>query len=496
MFRVWLPLFLLSFGAFVHANNAQPNVLFITVDDLNTDLGAYGHPLVKTPNIDRLAKQGVLFKQAYSQVPKCTPSRSSFMTGLYPEQTGIVAHGSHTRTTAHFRDHIPNVVTLPQMFKQQGYTTARVGKIYHQGVPNQIGTSGADDALSWDITRNPTGVDNRPDVIDRVETFNQKAFAKKAYGGTLSFLSLDSADKDHTDGKVATETIQLLQQLEPQKTGKPFFLATGFYRPHTPFVAPKQYFDLYPLERIKPYKMPKNDRFDIPTIALPDRADQRSLKPQQRKRIIQAYYAAISFVDAQIGRVLDALSQQELAGNTIVVLLSDHGYELGQHDLWQKGSLFEGSAKAPLIIHAPMVSGNGSVITSPVELLDIYPTLAGLTKLSPPEYLAGVDLTPSLQNPDNIVKDFAFTMIRNRYRGPNNEFAFKLIHGKSIKTTRYRYTEWGEGLYGAELYDHQNDPEELKNLAHNPNFESSRMTLKRLLDDVSSKASQRVHSIE
>ncbi|PKG81866.1 iduronate-2-sulfatase [Colwellia sp. 75C3] len=470
------------------------NVLFITIDDLNNDLGAYGHHLVKSPNIDALAKKGIRFDKAYSQSPMCTPSRSSFMTGLYPDQTGIIAHGSHTQMTAHFRDHIPKVTTLPQLFKDNGYFSGRVGKIYHQGVPNQIGTAGADDAASWHETINPIGLDK--DVEDKIIAFNEKALKRQSFGGVLSFLAIGNDDKAHTDGKVATETINMIKDHHPDKTGKPFFIGAGFYRPHTPFVAPKKYFDLYPLDKIKPYIAPKNDRKDIPAIALQDREGQLALTLNQRKQIIQGYYAAVSYVDAQVGRVLDALKQQSLSDNTIVVFLSDHGYELGQHGLWQKGSLFEGSARAPLIIYAPNAKGNGSVVTSPVELVDIYPTLAKLAGLVAPEYLAGKDLTPALNNVDFQVRKGAYSAILNRNKGDNNQFAFTKIRGHSIRTNRYRYTEWGEGHFGAELYDHQNDPQELKNLADKVSLEGIRIKMKWLLDAAIEKAQTRIKAIE
>ena len=248
--------------------SSRPNVLFITIDDLNNDLGTYGHELVKSPHIDALATKGIRFDKAYSQAPMCTPSRASFMTGLYPDQTGIIAHGSHTRMTAHFRDHIPKVITMPQLFKNHGYFSGRVGKIYHQGVPHQIGTAGADDTASWHETVNPIGIDKQ--VEGQIHAFNEKALKRQSFGGVLSFLAVGDDDNAHTDGKVATAAIDMIKKNHPDKTGKPFFIGAGFYRPHTPFVAPKKYFDLYPLKNIKPYIAPKNDRNDIPAIALTD----------------------------------------------------------------------------------------------------------------------------------------------------------------------------------------------------------------------------------
>lgn len=480
----------------ISASERPPNVLFINVDDMNNDIGAYGHDLVHSPNLDALAEKGVLFDRAYSQSPMCTPSRSSYMTGLYPDQTGVIAHGSHTRLTAHFRDHIPNVTTLPQLFKENGYFSARVGKIYHQGVPNQIGTPGGDDVQSWNLTVNPKGIDIDDAVVAKINTFNARAKQRHSYGGTLSYLSLESEDEEHTDGKVATEAINIISNYHPEKTGRPLFLGVGFYRPHTPFVAPDKYFELYPLDKIQPYEMPTKDRNDIPVIALADRADQLGLTIEQRKEIIQGYYAAISYVDAQIGRVLKALDTHGIADNTIVVFLSDHGYELGQHGLWQKGSLFEGSTRSPLIIYAPKAKANGEVVKAPVELVDVYPTVASLAGLAAPHYLAGKDLTPSLNDSSLAVRSAAYSAILNRAKGPNNEFAYTKIRGHSIRTDRYRYTEWGNGMFGAELYDHMNDPEELTNLADKVHLEGTRIKLKWMLDEAINKAQQRISSIE
>ncbi|MBT5186607.1 MAG: sulfatase [Kordiimonadaceae bacterium] len=470
----------------------RPNILLFTIDDLNNDLGAYGHYIVKSPNIDKLAQKGVLFDKAYNQAPICTPSRSSFMTGLYPDQTGIIAHGSHTRMTPHFRDNIPNVTTLPQMFKNQGYFSGRVGKIYHQGVPGQIGTAGADDPASWDETSNPIGIDKLDET--GIKSYNQNALDNLSYGGVLSWQSVISADTDHTDGKIASEAIDMIKRNHPGKTGKPFFMGVGFYRPHTPFVAPKRYYDLYDLDSIKPYIMPKNDRDDIPGIALTDRPEQRKLTIEQRKNIIQGYYASISFMDAQVGRVIDSLEEMDLADNTIIVFISDHGYQLGQHDLWQKGDLFEGSARVPMIIYAPKKASG--VATSPVELVDIYPTLAKLSGLTPPEYLPGKDLSSMLDDPMVAVRDNAYSNTLSRVKGESGQYAYRKIRGHSIRTQRYRYTEYGDGIMGAELYDYQNDPEELKNLADQTSLEAIRINLKWKLDDRIKEATTRIREIE
>jgi len=476
------------------ASTDRPNILFITVDDLNNDLGTYGHPLVRSPHIDALAQAGVRFDRAYNQAPLCTPSRSSFMTGLYPDQTGIVAHGSHTRLTPHFRDHIPGVTTLPQLFRDNGYFTGRVGKIYHQGVPAQIGTPGGDDPASWDVTVNPSGIDR--EVEDRIKAFNETARENRNFGGTLSWLAVDSTDDEHTDGIIATETIKMMRDHHPDKTGVPFFLGVGFYRPHTPYVAPTHYFDWYPLEDIDPFIAPADDRDDIPPIAYSVRDDEKDLTLDQRREVIQAYYASISLMDAQVGRVIAALEEMGLADDTIVVFLSDHGYHLGSHDQWQKQSLFEEAARVPLIIAMPGQSANGRPAPGLVELVDIYPTLAALAGLTGPDYLQGVNLAPMLKDPDERVRDSAYSSLLSVFRGENDEFAYTKIRGHSVRTERYRYTEWADGMFGAELYDYENDPNELTNLAARAPHESVRVRLKWMLDDRVAQASKRVRSIE
>ena len=248
---------------------AKPNVLFVAVDDLNADLGAYGHPLVHSPNVDRLAKRGLRFDNAYCQYPVCNPSRSSFLTGLYPEQTGVLSNQGN------FRKLHPDLVTLPQLFKNNGYHVSRIGKLYHYGVPLQIGTPGEDDPASWHETVNPIG-------IDRTELEPVKTLVKGKYGGTISWRIVDSKDENHTDGQAALAAIKLLEKNHPEKTGKPFFLALGFYRPHTPYVAPTHHAKHYPLNKIKPVLEKKGDRDDIPRAALPDRPHQRELSMAKR----------------------------------------------------------------------------------------------------------------------------------------------------------------------------------------------------------------------
>lgn len=455
-------------------DNAPPNVLLVMVDDLNSDLGAFGNPHVRTPNIDTLAGRGVVFTRAYTQYPQCNQSRTSLLSGLYPDQTKVLD------LKAHFRESVPNVVTLPQHFRNQGYFTARVGKIFHQGVPTEIGSDGLDDPASWDVVINPRGVDL--DFDDTIVSIVPPEEDKRRFGGTLSWLKLDRSAGLHTDEIGANEAIRLLEEHHPAETGKPFFLALGFYRPHTPFVAPTAYFDMYPTENIALPNVPAGDRENKPTAALADRKYQAQMTSLQKRQAIQAYYASISFVDAQLGRVVSALDALDLSRSTVVVFVSDHGYQLGAHGLWQKRDLFENSARTPLLIVAPdqLEAGRSDML---VELVDIYPTLVSLSgQKTPDSPLQGRDLTAVLDG-RKAARELALSqswsaayLTRPKWRG-------KDIMGYSIRTDRYRYTEWGNGEFGVELYDYQQDPQEYDNLAAKEDYKAVVGGLKQLLED-------------
>jgi len=414
-----------------------PNVLFIVVDDLNCALGAYGNHLIKTPNIDALARRGVVFDHAYTQFPLCNPTRASLLTGTRPDTIGVYD------LTTHFREKLPNVVTLPQLFRNHGYRALRVGKIYHYGVPGQIGTPGLDDPPSWDETVNPRGRDKD----DEASVTN--LIPKMGLGIAPAWLEAEGTDEEQTDGIVATRAIELMRA----NRDKPFFLAAGFYRPHTPYIAPKKYFALYPLESIPAPSTPDLSQVPEAALWLPDAVKKNPVfwgfNQVQQRQLIRAYYAAVSFVDAQVGRLLHELDVLGLADNTIVVFWSDHGYMLGEHGQWQKQSLFEESARVPLIIASPHATPGKTERV--VELLDVYPTLAELANLPAPATLEGRSLRPLMENPAMAWPYPAFSQV---------------LHGRSIRTEAWRYTEWGkDGIHGVELYDHLRDPQEQHNLA-------------------------------
>jgi iduronate 2-sulfatase len=403
-----------------------------------------------------------MFRRAYCQYPLCNPSRASLMTGLRPDSTRVYD------LEVDFRSTVPNVVTLPQLFRKNGYYVARVGKLYHYGVPRQIGTDGKDDPQSWDYKFNPIGRDKTEESSIHLLT---KGGYKNTIGFAMAWLDMDGPDEDQTDAKGVTETIRLLEQHKDQ----PFFIAMGFFRPHTPWIAPKKYYDLYPPESIKLRARDAASEKALPDIARNIRPDDYGLSQKDLKDCVRGYYAAVSFVDAQVGRLVGALDRLGLADRTLIVFWSDHGFLLGEHGQWQKQLLFDPSPRTPLIVCDPAAKGNGKPCDRSVELLDVYPTVADWAGLEKPKDLEGYSLRPLLDAPATGSWDHpAYSQVTRRKSG-------QLVMGCSVHTDRYRYTEWDRAKLGAELYDHQADPDEFHNLASDPAHEKTLSQMQTLL---------------
>jgi len=461
MYSLGLLFGLVALGCFASSSNAadkQKNVLFLIADDLNNMLGCYGDPIAKTPNIDRLASRGVRFEHSYCTFPLCGPSRNSMLTGLYPNSTGILANSQI------FRQTIPSQLSLPQALRLEGYFAARVGKLYHYNVPNSIGTNGHDDPGSWEVESNPAGVDrleHHPDIF---------SITPGQFGGTLSWLASPKSDEHHTDRLLADDAEWILERCA-KKQDRPFFLAVGFYRPHTPYVAPKDpYFGWYPEKEMRVVQNIAADQADIPAAGLESyKKEQDKLDDDLRRKALQAYYASISFMDAQVGRVVDALDRLGLSDNTVIVFTSDHGYHTGEHGLWQKMSVFEESARVPMLIVAPGVATKGAVAKSPVSHVDLFPTISELCGVKPPANIQGQSLVPILKDTQQTGRGWALTQVTRSTAGKAKTTTDKKnFFGYSLRTARWRYTEWDEGNKGRELYDHHNDPQELTNLATLP----------------------------
>ncbi len=428
------------------AASAAPrrNVLFIASDDLNHCFSTYGHPLVRTPNLDSIAKSGVRFDRSYCQYALCSPSRTSVMTGLAPDRTGVYD------LKKHFRESVPDAVTLGQAFQKNDYFVARVGKIYHYGNPGQIGTNGLDDEPTWMRRINPIGVDKTKD-----EALVTNHTPGRGLGAALAFHASQWRDEEHTDGMVASETIGLMEAHRED----PWFLGAGFYKPHCPYIAPSKYFDMVPLEKVKLVPFEEWEMKIAPKWAYITKPANWGLTEKQRLEVMQAYYAAILFMDAQVGRLLGAVKRLKLEDRTTVVFWSDHGYGLGEHGQWMKQTVFEYAARSPLLIGGAGVKARGQGCGRTVEFLDIYPTLVDLCGLrGAPAGLHGTSLRPLLEDPRARWARPAVTQV---VRTPGKD----PVRGDSIRTERHRYTMWSEGREGEELYDYAGDPRELKNLA-------------------------------
>ena len=475
---LWYSVFLFFMACNLFAADvAKKNVLLIVSDDLTcSTLSCYGSKICQSPNIDKLAAKGVRFTKAYCQFPLCNPSRASFLTGMRPDVTKVYENATQ------FRKNIPDVQTLGQTFQKGDYFVARVGKLYHYGVPAQIGTDGLDDPPSWQKVINPRGRDKDDEDDNLIFSLNPNGKGSGRFGGTLSWLASTGTDETHTDGLIAKAVVGLMEEHQ----SKPFFLACGFFRPHTPYVAPKKYFELYPTSSLIPAVVPPDHLSKFPPPAFMSHKNEHSnMTDELTRQALQAYYASTTFMDSQVKVVLDGLEKLKLTNNTIIAFTSDHGYHLGEHTLWQKQSLFENSARVPLIIYDPSAKGNGQVCERTVELVDLHATLADLAGLPPPK-TNGESLKPLVDNPQ---AEWNHPAISQVVRNMNDPATIKKVQisGYSIRTERYRYTAWGEqGENGISLIDYQNDPAELNNLAesveHQPIIKRHQALLKKTLE--------------
>ena len=435
----------------------RPNVLFIAADDLRMNLGCFGDPIARTPHLDRLSRQGMRFERAYCQQALCNPSRSSLLTGFRPDTLRI------WNLPTHFRETLPDVVTLPQYFKQHGYFTQNVGKIFHNWRTKIEG-----DPVSWSV----------PAVLHFATHGSDAAVVEGAVPPNTATASgaeaRDLPDEAYFDGRIAAIAIKALRNLRDRP--EPFFLAVGFWKPHTPFNAPKRYWDLYRREDIPPVRNPAAPTGG-PAIALHNTNEGMGRDRTAAQELRHGYYAGTSYMDAQVGKVLDELDRLGLRENTVIVFWSDHGFQLGEHGLWGKTSNFELDAQVPLIIAAPGMKHMGAGTRSLVELLDLYPTLVDLCRLPAQSGLVGKSLRPILDDPHATVKTAAFT----QHPRPSHTTVPGEAMGYSLREARYRYTEWRDWksarVVATELYDHATDPDETVNLAAQPDAAANVRTL-------------------
>lgn len=491
--RILIILLMLT-GFFWQQAAGQPrNILFIAVDDLKPLLSNYGHPEMRTPNFDRLAEMGVTFRTAYVQQAVCGPSRASIMTATYPDRTKV------WDLQTDFRKSAPSLISMPEYLISQGYETTGIGKIYHKG-----SSSPGHDGKSWSIPhvipdnfdpahgspafshyQDPATKAAFDKIVREAEQQGKKKGAVRTYALERLKPSTEAvavSDEAYQDGIYTTEAIRKLKMLKAG--GKPFFLAVGYQKPHLPFVAPKKYWDLYDRQKIELAEF--RDLADgTPPIAYHTFGELRSytdidndlkvgeqLPEDKQRELIHGYMACVSYIDAQLGRLLDALEAEGLADNTVIVLWGDHGYHLGDHTLWNKHSNFEQATRIPLMFAGPGLPKNVKV-DHPVELIDVFPTLFELCGISIPDQAEGLSLLPLLDDDERTTLGRNYAL--SQYHRRNGE-----VMGYSIRDGRYRYTEWHENNYrtdkpyrrenviAIELYDYQSDPNETKNLAKNP----------------------------
>jgi len=427
----------------------RPNVVFIISDDLSAEaLACYGNTQCKTPNIDRLAERGMKFTRAYTQFPICGPSRAALMSGLYAQTIGTLGNYHDDRFTRNLGDR----PSMTQHFKQHGYYTARMSKIYHMRVPGDItaGVDGPDHAPSWTEAFNCPGPEQwTQGEHEHLTGENLKPDPQRTihyrlgYGGAFYVVKASDDAARQPDAQAADKAIELIKK----KRDEPFFLAVGMVRPHVPLVAPAEFFEPYPHAKMKLPKQLDGDWDDLPRIGIPKFSKRIGLTTQtEKQKVLEAYYASVTFMDAQVGRILDALKQQGLDDNTIVVFTSDHGYHLGEHEFWQKMSLHEESVRIPLIFAGPGVgAGERDALA---EQIDIYPTLADLAALDIPGHCQGFSLGPIMADASKSVRDAAYTLRRRDHL---------------LRTDRWAYMQYQNG--DVELYDMQNDPHQFHNLA-------------------------------
>lgn len=440
----------LVFTLFSCTEKEEYNVLFIISDDLTaTAVSSYGNPVSQTPNIDKLASEGVRYTKAYCQFPVCGPSRASFMSGYYPTATRTFGYVSGRENIGDARK------TWSQLFKDNGYFTARVSKIYHMGIPVDIenGSDGTDDPASWDEKYNSKAPEWQTKGEAELVQGNPDGKIGRKGGNVMTIVKADGDDLVHADGQTAQTASELIRKHKNEK----FFLAVGMVRPHVPFIAPKAYYDPYPSEEIVLPKKVEGDWDDIPKRGINYVTSVNGeMSIEQQQKAVAAYYASVSFMDAQVGKVLKTLKEEGLEDNTIVIFGSDHGFHLGEHDFWMKVSLHEESARIPLIIKVP--GKKPAVCNSLVELIDLYPTVAELAGLNYSEHLQGKSLVKTLDNPKHEVRDMAFSVSQG---------------GRTflLRTAKWAYIQYDEdGEAGMELFDMENDPEQFTNLAYLPEY--------------------------
>jgi choline-sulfatase len=441
----------------------KPNVLFVIADDLKDYPGWMGgHPQAQTPNMDRLAKMGMRFTNAHCNFALCNPSRTSLLTGLLPSSSGIFGNEQDWRRSVQ----VAGKPTLPEHFKTLGFTTAGAGKIFHanHGGPEgrlagwHGGRRGYEQDAAWE-TRFPEPGIQIPDLpVPTGQNYNGLNIWHWDWG------QLNLPDELTDDGAVVTWASDFLKK----KSRKPFFLSVGLYRPHSPWYVPQKYFDLFPLESIQLPEVKEDDLDDVPTFAKghdkPGGHHERILQTDKWKEAVRAYLANIAFCDAMLGRLLDALASGPNAKNTIVVFTSDHGWYLGEKNLWHKGRLWEEATRVPLTVYAPGITQEDSVSDQPVSLIDLYPTFCDLVKIAKPAHLDGHSLLPLLRDPSAKSRGPAITTMGG---GDRASYA--------ARSDRWRYILYADG--SEELYDHENDPNEWSNLAADPSHQQLKQEL-------------------